>query len=104
MGFDQSKEILCPGLVLCKGCAPIGDGKWSLGHVLIIRDFNRRLGFHLILIASNDIPADIAADVSILFLDIFHPIEVFEVFVLCPEGGVVQAGGGKNDAVCHCQF
>jgi hypothetical protein len=41
---------------------------------------------------------------SIFLLDIFHAFEVFEVFILCPEDGVMGAGRGKNQAIRHGEF
>ncbi len=35
------------------------------------------------------------------FLDVFDTLYIFEMLILCPEGGVVCTGGCKNNAVCH---
>jgi len=37
----------------------------------------------------------------IFFLDIFHAIEVFEMFILRPKNGVICTGSCKNQTVCH---
>ena len=39
--------------------------------------------------------------ISIFLLDVFHTIKVFEMFILCPKDGVICAGSGKDEAVCH---
>jgi hypothetical protein len=43
-------------------------------------------------------------DISIFFLNVFHSIEAFEMFILRPESGIMQASGGKNNTICHGEF
>ena len=38
------------------------------------------------------------------FLNILHAMHILEVCVLCPEHGVMVAGSGKDQAVCHGKF
>jgi len=38
------------------------------------------------------------------FLDIPYALDVFEVYILCPECGIMCADSGQDDAVGHCQF
>jgi len=40
----------------------------------------------------------------LLLLDVLHAGQVFEMLVLRPQGRLLGAGGGKDDAVCQRKF